>query len=104
MPQTIIAGHRDPQAPDDNAMRVLYQSRRYVEDFEAAVAQSSNTTELIDRMMHKYSTHPNPYTLFAAAASQIRVINRFGACPSATHIDDRWSVNPLSDRVNQSGG
>jgi hypothetical protein len=62
-PQTIIAGHRDPQAPDDDVVRVLDQSRRYVEDFDAAVAQSSNTTELIDRMMHKYSTHGNPYTL-----------------------------------------
>ena len=103
-PQTIIAGHKDPQAPDDDAVRLLDQSRRYIEDFDAAVAQSSNTNELIGRMMQKYSTHGNPYTLFAAAASQIRVINRFGACPSATHIDDRWSVNPLSDRVNQSGG
>ena len=69
-PQTIIAGHRDPQAPDDNAVRVLDQSRRYIEDFDAAVAQSSNPTELIDRMMQKYPTHGNPYTLFAAAASQ----------------------------------
>jgi hypothetical protein len=28
------------------------------------------TTDLIDRMMHKYSTHDNPYALFAAAAPQ----------------------------------
>jgi hypothetical protein len=69
-PQTIIAGHRDPQAPDDDAVRVLHQSRRYIEDFDAAVVQSSNPTELIDGMMHKYSTHANPYTLFAAATSQ----------------------------------
>jgi glyoxylase-like metal-dependent hydrolase (beta-lactamase superfamily II) len=31
-PQTIITGHRDPRAPDDNAMRVLDQSRRYIEE------------------------------------------------------------------------
>jgi glyoxylase-like metal-dependent hydrolase (beta-lactamase superfamily II) len=69
-PQTIIAGHRDPQVPDDNAIRVIDQSRRYIEDFDAAVGKSRNPTELIERMMRKYSTHGNPYTLFAAAASQ----------------------------------
>ena len=69
-PQTIIAGHRDPGAPDDDALRVLDQSRRYIEDFDAAVTGSSNATELIDTMMRKYSTYGNPYTLFAAAATQ----------------------------------
>jgi glyoxylase-like metal-dependent hydrolase (beta-lactamase superfamily II) len=69
-PQTIIAGHRDPRAPDDDALRVLDQSRRYIEDFDAAVTGSSNATELIDTMMQKYSTYGNPYTLFVAAATQ----------------------------------
>ena len=31
-PSTIITGHKDPDAPDDNAIRVLDQSRRYIED------------------------------------------------------------------------
>jgi hypothetical protein len=103
-PQDIIAGHRDPRAPDNNAVRVLDQSRRYIEDFDAAVAQGSNTTELIDRMMHKYSTHGNPYTLLAAAAWQIRVVNRLGACLFATRVNCRRSVTSLSDPLNQVGG
>jgi hypothetical protein len=38
-PATIITGHKDPGAPDDDAVRVLDQSRRYIEDFESAVAK-----------------------------------------------------------------
>jgi hypothetical protein len=49
---------------------LLDQSRRYIEDFDAAGAQSSNTPELSDSMMQKYSTRGNPGTVFAAAASQ----------------------------------
>ena len=36
-PRTIIAGHKDPNAPDDDAVRQLTQSRRYLEDFYRAV-------------------------------------------------------------------
>jgi hypothetical protein len=34
----MIMGHKDPDAPDDNATRVLDQPRRYIEDFDQAVA------------------------------------------------------------------
>jgi hypothetical protein len=67
-PATIITGHRDPDALDDDAIRVLDQSRRYIEDFETAVAKSSSPPEVIAAMMEKYSAYGNPYTLFAAAA------------------------------------
>lgn len=33
---TLIAGHRNPQAPDDDARRQVDESRRYLADFEAA--------------------------------------------------------------------
>ncbi len=69
-PATIITGHRDPDAPDDDAIRVLDQSRRYIEDFETAVAKSSSPPEVIAAMMEKYSAYGNPYTLFAAAYTQ----------------------------------
>jgi hypothetical protein len=69
-PATIITGHKDPDAPDDDAARVLDQSRRYIEDFESALAKSSTAPELIDAMVAKYPDHGNRYTLFAAAFSQ----------------------------------
>ena len=69
-PATIITGHKDPDAPDDNATRVLDQSRRYIEDFDQTVAKSSTPLEVMDVMLAKYPAYGNRYTLFAAAFSQ----------------------------------
>ena len=69
-PSTIVTGHKDPDAPDDNATRVLDQSRRYIEDFDQTVAKSSTPVEVMDVMLAKYPAYGNRYTLFAAAFSQ----------------------------------
>jgi hypothetical protein len=64
---TIIAGHRNPQAPDDDGRRQISDSRRYIADFEAALERSSAPAELIDRMTAAYPDLANPYTLWVAA-------------------------------------
>jgi hypothetical protein len=69
-PSTIITGHKDPGAPDDNATRLLDQSRHYIEDFDQTVATSSTPREVIDVMLTKYPAHGNRYTLFTAASTQ----------------------------------
>jgi glyoxylase-like metal-dependent hydrolase (beta-lactamase superfamily II) len=69
-PETIITGHRDPDAPDDDAARVLNQSRRYIEDFEAALATSATPAQVIGTMRAKYPRYGNVPTLLAAAYSQ----------------------------------
>ena len=69
-PAMIITGHKDPGAPDDDAARVLDQSRRYIEDFGQTLAESGTPGELIDAMLAKYPGYGNRYTLFAAAFSQ----------------------------------
>ena len=63
----IIAGHRHPQAADDDAQRQIEQSRQYIADFEAALARSYAPLELIDRMMAIHGDRANPYTLWVAA-------------------------------------
>jgi glyoxylase-like metal-dependent hydrolase (beta-lactamase superfamily II) len=69
-PSRIITGHKDPDAPDDDATRVLDQSRRYIEDFEQALATSGTPRELFEEMLARYPTYGNRYTLFLAASSQ----------------------------------
>jgi glyoxylase-like metal-dependent hydrolase (beta-lactamase superfamily II) len=64
---TLIAGHRDSQAPDDDARRQIAESLRYIADFEAALERSSTPAELIDRMTAAYPSLANPYTLWVAA-------------------------------------
>jgi glyoxylase-like metal-dependent hydrolase (beta-lactamase superfamily II) len=65
--ETIVAGHRNPRAPDDDARRQLDECHRYIADFEAALERSSSPAELIDRMMAAYPDLANPYTLWVAA-------------------------------------
>jgi glyoxylase-like metal-dependent hydrolase (beta-lactamase superfamily II) len=71
-PVTIVAGHADPDAPDDDATRILDQSRRYIEDFDHAVADSSTPEQVVAAMLARYPEYGNPYTLVTAAASQFR--------------------------------
>ena len=69
-PMTIVTGHRDPDAPDDDATRVLDQSRGYIEDFNRAVEKSGSAEELIDSMLSRYPHFGNPDSLWLAAQSQ----------------------------------
>jgi hypothetical protein len=64
---TLIAGHRNPLAADDDAGRQIDECRRYLADFEAALERSSAPGELIDRMTAAYPDLANPYTLWVAA-------------------------------------
>lgn len=64
---TLIAGRRDPLAPDDNAHRQISECRLYLSDFEVALERSSTPGELIDRMTATYPELAIPYTLWVAA-------------------------------------
>jgi glyoxylase-like metal-dependent hydrolase (beta-lactamase superfamily II) len=64
---TLIAGHRNPLAPDDDARRQIAESRRYLADFETALERSSTPAALIDQMTTAYPDLANPYTLWFAA-------------------------------------
>jgi glyoxylase-like metal-dependent hydrolase (beta-lactamase superfamily II) len=69
--ETVIAGHRNPQAPDDDARRQVSECRRYIVDFEAALSASSTPGELIGRMTQAHPDLANPYTLWVAAYDQL---------------------------------
>jgi hypothetical protein len=69
-PTTIIAGHKDPDAPDDNAAGQIAQSRHYIEAFDEAVARSSWARSVVDEMTSSFPDYGNPYTLFVSAHFQ----------------------------------
>jgi glyoxylase-like metal-dependent hydrolase (beta-lactamase superfamily II) len=64
---TLIAGHRNPAAPDDDARRQISESQQYLAHFEESLARSATPTELIDRVMSTYPDWANPYTVWFAA-------------------------------------
>ena len=67
---TIIAGHKDAAAPDDDAHRTLDTTREYLADFDRAAAASESPTELFNRVMDTHPDLGNPYTLWVAAHDQ----------------------------------
>ena len=68
---TVIAGHRNPHAPDDDASRQIADCLGYIADFEAALERSSTPAELIGRMTEAHPDLANPYTLWVAAYDQL---------------------------------
>jgi glyoxylase-like metal-dependent hydrolase (beta-lactamase superfamily II) len=69
-PATIIAGHKDPDAPDDDGARTLQATRQYIRDFDSVVAAGKGGAEVVDAMTEKYPELGNPYTLWLAAYTQ----------------------------------
>ena len=69
-PETVIAGHKDPDAPDDVAARVLDESRQYIRDFDEIVEVSDSAQEIVAKMLARHPDLGNPFTLTFAADSQ----------------------------------
>lgn len=59
-PSTVMAGHRHPDAPDDEASRQTEESRQYLADFEDALEASATPQDLIAKMTEKYPDLGNP--------------------------------------------
>lgn len=69
-PRTIVAGHRDPAAVDDDAGRLIDQTRHYIQDFGDTAAGAGSAAELVELMLAKHGDLGNEYTLWVAASSQ----------------------------------
>jgi glyoxylase-like metal-dependent hydrolase (beta-lactamase superfamily II) len=68
-PRTVVAGHKKPQARDDDGARILTQTRDYIRDFADATQRSASSGELVTAMRTKYPDHGNLTTLLASARS-----------------------------------
>jgi glyoxylase-like metal-dependent hydrolase (beta-lactamase superfamily II) len=67
---TIIAGHKQPDASDQDLATILDGSRGYIRDFRDAVAASSTAEEVVEIMKAKYEDYGNLTTLvFSARAA-----------------------------------
>jgi hypothetical protein len=64
-PKAVVAGHGvlDP----DSSPRHIEETRRYIQDFNAAVASTSTHLELYEKMLSLHPNRVNPGSLWAAA-------------------------------------
>jgi hypothetical protein len=60
-----VAGHKDPNARDDDPDAILSATKAYIRDFNKAVRQSRSPQAL--PMMRLHGERGNPWTLWTAA-------------------------------------
>ncbi|HLZ62814.1 MAG TPA: MBL fold metallo-hydrolase [Ktedonosporobacter sp.] len=70
-PQTIVAGHKKADNPDD-ARAVLEGTREYIRDFDLAVKESTSAGQVIAKMNQKYADRELPTVLQLSAHAAFR--------------------------------
>ena len=68
-PKIVVAGHKRPDARDDDPATILGDTKTYIRDFDRSLSESHSPQELVDRMMALHGDRGNPYTLWTAAQS-----------------------------------
>lgn len=68
-PKVIVAGHKKPEASDEDATRILRESRAYIEDFADAAAAAASAEEIVAAMVARWPDHGNETTLHVSAAA-----------------------------------
>jgi glyoxylase-like metal-dependent hydrolase (beta-lactamase superfamily II) len=66
-PKIVVAGHKRPDARDDDPASILGATKTYIRDFDRSLSESDSPQELVDRMMRLHGDLGNPYTLWTAA-------------------------------------
>jgi glyoxylase-like metal-dependent hydrolase (beta-lactamase superfamily II) len=66
-PKIVVAGHKHPDARDDDPATILGNTKTYIRDFDRSLSRSHTAQELVDRMMALHGGLGNPYTLWTAA-------------------------------------
>jgi glyoxylase-like metal-dependent hydrolase (beta-lactamase superfamily II) len=68
-PKVVVAGHKRPDARDDDPAAILSDTKIYIRDFDRLLSESHSPQELVDRMMALHGNLGNPFTLWTAAQS-----------------------------------
>jgi glyoxylase-like metal-dependent hydrolase (beta-lactamase superfamily II) len=71
-PKTIVAGHKKPDASDDDAAAMLDSTRSYISDFAELSQTTTDPDELVAGMLARYETFANPWTLAFSAQAWFR--------------------------------
>ncbi len=66
-PKVVVAGHKRPDARDDDPATTLRDTKTYIRDFDRSLAESHSAQELVDKVMILHGDLGNPYTLWTAA-------------------------------------
>jgi len=71
-PRIVVAGHRRPDAKDDDGTAILDSTRSYISDFADVAKTARSPRELVSAMQMLYPDHGNLTTLIASAKSAVK--------------------------------
>jgi glyoxylase-like metal-dependent hydrolase (beta-lactamase superfamily II) len=66
-PRTVVAGHKKPDASDDDGDAILASTRGYILDFARIAETAASPEEIIKAMQDRYPDHGNFTTLLVSA-------------------------------------
>lgn len=65
-PRIVVAGHKRPDARDDDTATILGETETYIRDFDQTPSKSHSAQKLVDKVMVLHGDLGNPYTLWTA--------------------------------------
>jgi glyoxylase-like metal-dependent hydrolase (beta-lactamase superfamily II) len=68
-PRTVVAGHKKPEASDDDGETILANTKKYILDFARIVEAAPSPEEIIKAMQELYPDHGNFTTLLVSAGA-----------------------------------
>ncbi|WP_405593276.1 MBL fold metallo-hydrolase [Streptomyces sp. NBC_01092] len=84
-PRHIVAGHKNKDL-DDDATRVIAETRQYLDDAEVALEECSSATEFFHTMVDRHPDLPYGRTLLWVGAKTIYALREPGADPVAASV------------------
>jgi glyoxylase-like metal-dependent hydrolase (beta-lactamase superfamily II) len=66
-PRTVVAGHKKPDASDDDGEAILASTKDYILDFARIAETATSPEEIIKAMQERYPDHGNVTTLLVSA-------------------------------------
>jgi len=66
-PRTVVAGHKKPEASDDDGETILANTKKYILDFARIAESAAAPDEIIKAMQERYPDHGNFTTLLVSA-------------------------------------
>jgi len=66
-PTTVVAGHKKPDASDDDGEAILASTKDYILDFARIAETAASPEEIITAMQERYPDHGNVTTLLVSA-------------------------------------
>jgi glyoxylase-like metal-dependent hydrolase (beta-lactamase superfamily II) len=88
-PRTVVAGHKKPDASDDDGEAILATTKEYVLDFARIVEATASPEEIITAMQERYPDHGNFTTLLVSAGAAKTTVTLSDLADPASVVADQ---------------